>query len=190
MRSCKNKLSTTSLRNDHKLIEKVLNALHATIVLLEDGKKIPDEILLPTIDFTQNFTNVCHHGKEEDVLFPALGKAGLPTSMGPIPRMLEEHKITKQLAEKITITSHSYLESGNSDELINSLKMYIEHVNEHLWKENNRLFIMADARLNYVATDIDKNLKDVENSKLSEIGKTREEYEKLVDNLEKSVAEI
>ena len=82
------------------------------------------------------------------------------------------------------------LESGNSDELINSLKMYIEHVNEHLWKENNRLFIMADARLNYVATDIDKNLKDVENSKLSEIGKTREEYEKLVDNLEKSVAEI
>jgi len=183
-------LSTTSLRNDHKLIEKVLNALNATVALLEDGKKIPEEILLPTIDFTQNFTDVCHHGKEEDVLFPALGKAGLPTQMGPIPRMLEEHKITKQLAGKITITSNSYLESGNPDELIDSLKMYIEHVNEHLWKENNRLFMMADARLNHVASDIDKNLKDVENSKLAQIGKTREEYEKLVDDLEKSVAGI
>ena len=88
------------------------------------------------------------------------------------------------------IASHSYLESGNSVNLINSLKMYIEHVNEHLWKENNRLFMMADARLNYVATDIDKNMKDVEDSQLSKIGKTREEYEKIVDSLEKSVAKI
>ena len=183
-------MSTTSLRNDHKLIEKVLNALIATVSLLEDGKKIPKEILLPTIDFTQNFTDVCHHKKEEDVLFPALGKAGLPTEMGPIPRMLEEHKITKQLAGKLENTSNQYLESGDSNELINSLKMYIEHVNEHLWKENNRLFMMADARLNYVATEIDKNLKDVEDSKLSQIGKTRNEYEKLVDDLEKSVSEI
>ena len=183
-------MSTTSLRNDHKLIEKVLNALNATVSLLESGKKIPEEILLPTIDFTQNFTDVCHHKKEEDVLFPALGKAGLPTQMGPIPRMLEEHRITKQLAEKLEITSHSYLKSGNSTDLINSLKMYIEHVNEHLWKENNRLFMMADARLNYVATDIDKNMKDVEDSQLSKIGKTREEYEKIVDSLEKSVAKI
>jgi len=183
-------LSTTSLRSDHKLIEKVLNALDTTIVLLEEGKNIPPEILLPTIDFTQNFTGICHHGKEEDVLFPALGKAGLPTKMGPIRRMLQEHEITKQLAEKITVAVNSYLESRSSGELINSLKMYNEHVKEHLWKEDNRLFMMADARLNYVTSDVDTKLKDVEDSKLSQIGKTRNEYEKLVDDLEKSVSEI
>ena len=183
-------MSTASLRNDHKLIEKVLNALDTTTTLLQVGKKIPEQILLPTIDFAQNFTEVCHHGKEEEGLFPALGKAGLPTQMGPIPRMLQEHKITKKLAEKITITANSYLESGDSDELINSLKMYIEHVKEHLWKENNRLFMMADARLNHIASDMDKDLKDIEDSKLAQIGKTRQEYEKLVDDLEKSISEI
>lgn len=183
-------MSTTSLRNDHKLIEKVLNALNTTIGLLENGKSIPKEILLSTIDFTQNFTDVCHHGKEEDVLFPALTKAGLPTNMGPIPRMLEEHKITKQLAANISVTTKSYLDSGDPTELMNSLRMYIEHVNEHLWKENNRLFMMADARLNYISNDLDQKLKDVEESKLSEIGKTRNDYEKLVDELEKSVTEI
>ena len=183
-------MSTTSLRNDHVLIEKVLNALETTVSLLLEGKQIPEQILLPTIDFTQNFTHVCHHGKEEEVLFPALGKTGMPKNMGPIHRMLLEHKMTQQFAEQIEVNTKSYLESGNSDELINSLKMYIEHVKEHLWKENNRLFVMADTRLNHIASDMDKDLKDIEDSKLAQIGKTRQEYEKLVDDLEKSVSEI
>ena len=51
-------MSTESLRKDHKLIEKVLQALDATIKLLKDGKQIPEEILSPTLDFTQNFTDV------------------------------------------------------------------------------------------------------------------------------------
>ena len=56
-------MSTESLRKDHKLIEKVLHALDTTIKLLKEGKQIPEQILLPTLDFTQNFTDVCHHGK-------------------------------------------------------------------------------------------------------------------------------
>ncbi len=70
-------MSTQSLRKDHKLIEKVLHALDATLKLLKDGKQIPEQILLPTLDFTQNFTDVCHHGKEEEALFPALEKAAI-----------------------------------------------------------------------------------------------------------------
>jgi hemerythrin-like domain-containing protein len=30
------------------------------------------------IDFTKNFDDVCHHGKEKESLFPALGKGGMP----------------------------------------------------------------------------------------------------------------
>ncbi|MEC8529996.1 MAG: hemerythrin domain-containing protein, partial [Thermoproteota archaeon] len=95
-------MSTQSLRKDHKLIEKVLQALDATIKLLKDGKQIPEEILSPTLDFTQNFTDVCHHGKEEEALFPALEKAGMPTTMGPIHMMLLDHKRTKEIAEHIS----------------------------------------------------------------------------------------
>ena len=96
-------MSTSSLRNDHKLIEKVLSALDTTVSLLKDGKEIPQQILLPTIDFTQNFTHVCHHGKEEEGLFPALGQTGMPTQMGPIPKMIVEHKMTEKLAEQISL---------------------------------------------------------------------------------------
>ena len=68
---------------------------------------------LPTIDFTQNFTHVCHHGKEEEGLFPALGQTGMPTQMGPIPKMIVEHKMTEKLAEQIKTCVQSYFASGD-----------------------------------------------------------------------------
>ena len=58
-------MSTTSLRKDHELIEKVIKAMQSTIELLNNGKQIPESILLPVIDFSKNFTDVCHHTKEE-----------------------------------------------------------------------------------------------------------------------------
>ena len=183
-------MSTESLRKDHKLIEKVLHALDATIKLLKEGKQIPEQILLPTLDFTQNFTDVCHHGKEEEALFPALEKAGMPTNMGPIHMMLLDHKRTKEIAEHINLASKKYLENGDSAYLLETLELYVQHVTEHLWKENNRLFMMAEARLNYAAKDVDKNLEDVEEKKLKELGKTRSDYETLADDLEKSISEI
>ena len=183
-------MSTQSLRKDHKLIEKVLQALDATIKLLKDGKQIPEQILLPTIDFTQNFTDVCHHGKEEEALFPALEKTGMPTHMGPIRMMIVDHERTKAIAAKIEEASKKYLENNDSADLILALEVYVQHVTEHLWKENNRLFMMAETRLNHAAKDVDKNLEEVEERKLKELGKTRSDYETLADDLEKSVSEI
>ena len=181
---------TESLQKDHELIEKVLHALDATIKLLKDGKQIPEQILLPTIDFTQNFTDICHHGKEEEALFPALEKTGMPSHMGPIRMMMVEHQRTKAIAEKIELASKKYLETNDSVDLIFTLEIYVQHVTEHLWKENNRLFKMAEARLNHAAKDVDKNLEEIEEKKLKEIGKSRSDYETLVDDLEKSISEI
>jgi len=80
-------MSTASLRRDHDLIEKVIKAMEATIQLLNDGKQVPESILNQVIDFSKNFTDVCHHSKEENVLFPALEQAGMPRNMGPIAMM-------------------------------------------------------------------------------------------------------
>ena len=67
-------MSTRSLRKDHDLIEKILKSMWAAISLLNTGKTIPASILMPVIDFTKNFTDVCHHSKEENSLFPELEK--------------------------------------------------------------------------------------------------------------------
>ena len=80
--------------------------------MLKNGKQIPDSILNQAIDFSINFTNTCHHGKEEESLFPALEKEGMPREGGPIARMLYEHEITKELANSIVSSTKIYISSG------------------------------------------------------------------------------
>jgi hemerythrin-like domain-containing protein len=87
----------------------MINALQAISSLLNNGKQIPESILNQAIDFSINFTNTCHHGKEEESLFPKLEKNGMPREGGPIARMLYEHEITKNLAESIIKSTKNYV---------------------------------------------------------------------------------
>ncbi len=43
--------------------------MESTVQLLNDGKEIPESILLPVIDFSKNFTDVCHHVKKKNHCF-------------------------------------------------------------------------------------------------------------------------
>lgn len=182
-------MSTTSLRRDHELIEKVIKSMESTIQLLNNNTQIPESILLPVIDFTKNFTDVCHHSKEEKSLFPALEKAGLPSNMGPIAMMLMDHQRSREIGTQMEESAKDYLSSGNSTKLISDMQLYVEHITEHLWKENNKLFIMAEARLQNVSEQINKELNEIEASKLKDLGKSREHYEQLAETLTKDVSQ-
>lgn len=182
-------MSTASLRRDHDLIEKVIKAMESTIQLLNDGKQIPESILLPVIDFSKNFTDVCHHSKEENSLFPALEQAGMPRNMGPIAMMLMDHERSREIGKEMESSAKDYISSGNSTKLISDMQQYVEHITEHLWKENNRLFMMAEARLQYVSKKVDNELNEIEELKLKEIGKTREHYEQLAETLAKDISQ-
>jgi hemerythrin-like domain-containing protein len=182
-------MSTASLRRDHDLIEKVIKAMESTIQLLNDGKQIPESILLPVIDFSKNFTDVCHHSKEENSLFPALEQAGMPRNMGPIAMMLMDHERSREIGKEMENSAKDYITSGDSKKLISDMQQYVEHITEHLWKENNRLFMMAEARLQYVSKKVDKELNEIEELKLKETGKTREHYEQLAETLTRDVSQ-
>ena len=174
---------TESLRKDHALIEKMTNALQAISSLLNNGKQIPESILNQAIDFSINFTNTCHHGKEEESLFPTLENKGMPREGGPIARMLYEHQITKNLAESIIKSTKNYVSHGDYKELVKDIDNYVQHVSLHLSKENQRLFAMADIILKDQENQVNNNLIEVEQDKLDKIGSSREHYEKLIDNI-------
>ena len=171
-------MSTTSLRRDHELIEKVIKAMQSTIELLNNNTKIPESILVPVIDFSKNFTDVCHHTKEEKSLFPALEQAGMPTKMGPIAMMLIDHQRSREIGNSME----------NSEKLISDMQLYVDHITEHLWKENNKLFMMAEARLQHVSKKVDEELSGIEESQLNELGKSRQHYEELAENLTRDVS--
>lgn len=47
--------------------------------------------------------------------------------------------------------------------------------------------MIADARLQAYGKQVEKELQKTEDSKLTKLGKTRNDYEKLVENLENSL---
>ena len=182
-------MTTESLRKDHDLIEKVLNAMKSSLVLLKDGKSIPAPILENVLDFSTNFTNVCHHGKEENSLFPALEQTGMPRNFGPIGRMLKDHEMTKVMVDELNESSKQYIKTGDSSKLIIDIEKYVIHVNEHLNRENNRLFMMAEMRLKEKSNEIENSLNKVEEDKLNELGKTRKNYEDLAEEIVNKISE-
>jgi hemerythrin-like domain-containing protein len=133
---------------------------------------------------------VCHHTKEEESLFPELEKRGFPRHMGPIAVMLMEHEMTRQIADRMEGSAREYLKTGSSEKLVADITEYIEHVTRHIWKENNRLFVMAEMRLQGESEQITKSLNSIEQQKLSSLGKSRDDYERLVSELEQNVSKI
>ena len=49
--------------------------------------------------------------------------------------------------------------------------------------------MMAKAHLQHITSQVDKELNQIEETKLKEIGKTRADFEKLVENLSKNISE-
>lgn len=58
---------------------------------MADEKRVPVEPLEQLLNFFRVFADLCHHGKEEQYLFPALEAAGIPRESGPAGVMLAEH---------------------------------------------------------------------------------------------------
>jgi hemerythrin-like domain-containing protein len=87
------------LKEEHRVIEKVLNALDAFTLKLERGEEVNAEVLEKSVDFIRNFADKCHHGKEEDRLFTLMTQQGFPKDNGPIAVMLQEHDLGRSFVK-------------------------------------------------------------------------------------------
>lgn len=76
--------ATQELMNEHNAVLLALQLLDKVGEALEAKSDRAPEHLEQLLDFLKGFVDRCHHGKEEDVLFPELEKHGVPRSGGPI----------------------------------------------------------------------------------------------------------
>ncbi len=70
--------ATDDLRAEHEGILRMLGVMRALATRIEAGGTVPAAELAGILDFLKIFADKCHHGKEEDILFPALEAAGMP----------------------------------------------------------------------------------------------------------------
>ena len=174
--------ATDLLVEEHRVIERVLAALERLTEkpgtdFLEPWKK--------ALDFVRNFADQCHHFKEEKVLFPALEEHGIPNEGGPIGMMLLEHEEGRSYVRAM-FDALGKIEAGDlraQAALFENAKQYLRLLREHIQKEDDILFRIADE----VIPDVEQRqlLKEFEAHEAEEMGAgVHEKYLKIAAELE------
>ena len=135
----------TELQGEHRMIEKVLEALETQLGQLELGK-FDAAFFEQALDFFANFADGCHHYKEETALFPGMERCGVPRDGGPIGVMLQEHNWGRACLAGIrqNLEGARSGSSASMEAIRNHAGDYINMLRQHIWKEDNVLFKMAE----------------------------------------------
>jgi len=141
--------ATQILRKEHDAILRMLDVADESARRLEAGENVPADILNGLLEFLKLFADRCHHGKEEDLLFPLLEKKGMPRQAGPIGVMLHEHDLGRGLIAQMTSAAeaHSKGDKSAGSRWAQPAVQYTALLREHIHKENNILFVMAERML-------------------------------------------
>ncbi len=176
---------TEILKEEHKVIRRMLDILTKLTERLEKGDEFNVEHGEKAVDFIRTFADKCHHGKEEDLLFVAMEKAGIPREGGPIGVMLMEHDRGRNYVKGMDEAIKSYKNNDKEavKKFIENARGYVSLLDEHIYKEDNILYMMADMHLG--TQEQEELLREFERVEKEKIGEgVHEKYHKLVEELE------
>lgn len=132
--------ATDVLRHEHDAILLALKILNKISDEVSAGKTTADNVAI-FLDWLREFSDTCHHGKEEGLLFPAMIEAGQPAEGGSIAEMLSDHEEGRTL---IVTMAAATTPAMKPVEFSKAATAYIAHMREHIDKENNVVFPLAD----------------------------------------------
>jgi hemerythrin-like domain-containing protein len=137
--------ATEILIREHELILRGVAVLERMARRANAGTEIPAGDARSIIEFIRKFADGCHHAKEEGVLFPAMIAAGIPAQGGPVAVMLTEHD---QGRAAVKAMDHAVAGFGGDAAALGTFASaafaYTSLLTNHIFKENNVLFRMAD----------------------------------------------
>ena len=170
----------TDLLKEHGAIKLVLKIIDKMSLELEKGKEISVSDIKNIVVLVQEFSDKCHHGKEEHLLFPAMRENNILEEISLIDILVEEHRRGRGFAKNMA----EFETTKDPIKFIENARGYIKLLNSHIDKENNLLFPMANKTLApEKQNELEKGFEDLEKNV---IGAGRhEEFHKMISELEK-----
>jgi hemerythrin-like domain-containing protein len=178
--------ATEQLRHEHEAITLILAILDKLCQRLVFKEEVNPEHFGQVLEFIQVFGDQCHHGKEEEFLFPVLEAAGIPHA----DRMLDvmhEHERSRILLRQLVAAwqKHRAGDPAAAGAVIRSARDYTVFMTAHISKENNVLFPMVEAHLS--ADRQQRLLEDFERLEIEQIGAGgHERFHKTLDFLKQT----
>ena len=171
------KKATRILSEEHKKILKMIDSLIKECNIIKNENTINRPFFSQSVEFIKNYADKYHHAKEEDILFPALCGGEVEMHCDPTKQMLHEHSLGREYVKGID----AGLKEDDKTKIIKNSLKYAELLKDHIYKEDNILYPMADEALS------EKQQKEIlEKFQLAEKKfdvKTIEKYLNFVRNL-------
>lgn len=133
--------ATEMLSYEHKNILKVIDAMEAECLRLEKGGKLDSVFFEKAVYFIRNYADRFHHAKEEDILFREMRKNETSMHCNPIDQMLYEHELGRGFVKGIELG----LKNSDKSGVMKNARGYTELLRQHIFKEDNILYPMADS---------------------------------------------
>lgn len=140
--------SSQDLVDEHRVILTVLRALEQRIAGAARSGSVPVAFLRDVLEFSQQFIDRCHHGKEEGCLFPCLEQRGMAREGGLLLVLQDEHAAGRALVGRIAVALDRYARGeAAAAEVLDPCQAYADLLRQHIRKEDDVLFPMSDGLL-------------------------------------------
>jgi len=170
------------LMKEHRLIERMIGLFRKQLDTVELQRLADVDMLRNGIDFMRSYTDRCHHGKEEDILFAALSVKPLSDEHSALMNdLIDEHRRSRQIVSDLEAARERY--AGGMEEslkdIARALRELIELYSHHIDIEDHRFFLPS---MEYLSVDerddILRRFVDFDRSLI------HEHYRQLVEALE------
>lgn len=172
--------ATQNLENDHVQILRLIAVMERIT-----GSANPNvEHLELIVKIIREFADGLHHAKEEQLLFPLMVQKGFSNESGPVAVMLHDHAEGRNFVKGISegITQYKQGDSGAIRFIFTNMLGYADLLKNHIGKENNVLFRMADKAFSTAEQEsLLLDFTKVENTPGN--GHSKDDYITLIDKL-------
>ena len=179
--------ATGRLKEEHRVVERLLRVLAQAAGKVERGEEVSPTVFARALGFIRNFADRCHHGKEEDCLFPALEAHGLPRHTGPVAVMLSEHEEGRGYVQGMAQALEQWQKGDRSasSALARNARQYAALLTSHISKEDNILYPMGE---NILPEGVKKELMEAYEGVEKRLGEGKHhEYINLIEELEREL---
>jgi hemerythrin-like domain-containing protein len=174
------------LKMEHQAVKMTLRVLETLCRRMEQpGRAVDVRHIDQLLEFFSVFVDQCHHGKEEQLLFPALEAVGVRKEGGPIGVMLEEHERGREYVRqmKSRLSEYKAGDAAAGTGFIRESRGYVGLLDQHTDKEDNVLFPIAEKELPEAGqAELSAGFERIEVDRIG-VGR-HEELHRMLDHLE------
>jgi len=138
-----------NLVEDHRTIQRVVDAMHTTAHQLLANRPVDTSALRQGISFLEGFLEHCHYRKEEEFLFPALTASHAFMADRPVAELEADHERTRRYFGELRHTLKG-LDQGDREaswQAAIALTRYHTTLAQHIHEEERTCFPYADRTL-------------------------------------------